>query len=329
MSSGVMSDPTAIAASMRLWRTPNTRPTTFGGAARCSSVMPVTSTSVLPMPMSAEEDEREPRSCSTSRGATSATPNTASPRRKSPASRLRAVSTTPTSPPSRPPTPSAVFSQPTPAVARVQHADRVHDDHHLERACDEHLRAGQPDHDLQMAVLADRAEAGEQLAADRVLADALGRRVARQAEHADRRPEVRRARKREDEPRPAEREDDAADRRPGEHADARDRVQGEVRRRQLLGRRGERRQQRRLRRAERGRDHRHHDGERVRDERRAAGQATTVMLPTSATRDRSTESMTRRRETRSAKSASHGAKTAASDQRAKRTMPTAPAPSSR
>ena len=32
--------PDAIAASIRLCRTPNTRPTTFGGAARCSSVMP-------------------------------------------------------------------------------------------------------------------------------------------------------------------------------------------------------------------------------------------------------------------------------------------------
>ena len=145
MSSGVIERRRARSSrASRLCRTPKTRPTTFGGAARCSSVMPVTSTSVLPMPMTpkrrsasaklsdaASSDERDPEDGETeaevageplARGE-----HDADEAAEQAADAERGV-------------------EPADArVARVQHADRVDDDHHLERTGDEHLRAGQPD----------------------------------------------------------------------------------------------------------------------------------------------------------------------------------------
>ena len=56
--------------------------------------------------------------------------------------------------------------------------------------------------------------------------------------------------------------------------------------------------------------------------------ATTVMQATIDARERSAAGMTRGRDTGSARSASQGAKSAASAQRAKKTIPTAFAPSS-
>ncbi len=240
MSSGVMSEPSATAASIVLWSTPKTRPTTSAGAARCSSVMPVTSTSVLPAPIA--------------------------PKRSSAIVKFDDAASTASAAPKTHETEPEVAGEPfarrerhadeageqaadaerrvQPAdagVAGVQEPDRVDDDHHLERAGDEHLRADEADHDLQAPVLPDRAEAAEQLGQDRAGTRALGRCVRPQPEHTETRPRVRGARERKDERRTAEREHDARDRGAGEHADARDRVQREIRRGELLRRRRERR----------------------------------------------------------------------------------------
>ena len=98
----------------RLSITPKTRATTSSGAARCSRVMPETSTIVLPMPTIASST-----SANTWFGqiATNAigTPQMKMPRPKSAASRRLPTRAAAATAPSRPPMPTAELRKPTPA----------------------------------------------------------------------------------------------------------------------------------------------------------------------------------------------------------------------
>ena len=102
-------------SNKRLSSTPNTRASTSSGAARCSNVIPETSTSVLPIPTM---PSRTSANTWFGHTATSAigTPQMKMPSPKSAARRRRPTSAAAAIAPSRPPTPTAELRKPTPAL---------------------------------------------------------------------------------------------------------------------------------------------------------------------------------------------------------------------
>ena len=139
-------EPSSSVAYIRLSSTPNTRASTSCGAARCRSVIPATSTTVLATPTipSSTADQILPvDAASTAIGAPQSIEPDAEGRRQAAlpdeADRGRGSD--------QPADPERRQERAVARIADVEHLESEHDHEHVEGTCHERLRAEEPDQD--------------------------------------------------------------------------------------------------------------------------------------------------------------------------------------
>ncbi len=237
-SRGASSEPIPMVATTSASNAPKTRPRTASGADRCRSVMPDTSTSVFPTPQSSRSGMTTAVS-GTSATRMSGAPQSTSPAPNEVASLPREAMPAATKTARRAPTPTAPSRIPTPGSTEVEHLDRQHDDEHVEHPGDERLHGEEPDDDAEVRLGEDALPSLQQAVSG--LGMSLARRLSRDPNASSEGGGDGHQSRRDGEHRRDARsgEEECAEGRPEEEADALDAARQHVRGGELLGRRDE------------------------------------------------------------------------------------------